>query len=403
MLPSLENLTRVSQQILTIPNNHGEFKRKIHYCLFLLGQKAGLRVSEAVNFDLSKKSRQGLYRIKTKGKKSRYVYIPKRVISELKKCQWKPNHTNRFNFYHFLKKIKRVVNLPTNTELTPHTLRRAFATYHAENGLPLPLLSKMLGHTSVRTTALYWMNIHYDDDNDDRDAGAILAGKTWLEKPKKNEPKKPPVIQPPLESELIKIPHYCDQNLLTEQQINQELQQQLTAKDKKMVELERENADLQQDLSNLSEQNTVLVQEKSQAQQTISQLTQELASEQEKRNATEANFTQEKQINHNLRQQLQTEQKTNTNLTQKLSHNEQTITNLQTAYQQALKVKETTQKQLNHLLSEIKTAAKQFHHWQKLSYYQQLEQKNQFKAQIIHPPLPIICLNQFIKMAVESD
>jgi len=52
--------------------------------LFLLGQKAGLRVSEAVNFDLSKKERNGLYRLApTKKRKERYAYIPQEVINEL--------------------------------------------------------------------------------------------------------------------------------------------------------------------------------------------------------------------------------------------------------------------------------------------------------------------------------
>jgi site-specific recombinase XerD len=51
-----------------------------------LCEKAGLRVSEAMNFDLSKKTRNGLYQItKTKGKKKRYVYVPKQVTSELKR------------------------------------------------------------------------------------------------------------------------------------------------------------------------------------------------------------------------------------------------------------------------------------------------------------------------------
>ena len=59
-------------------------------------------------------------------------------------------------------------------ELTPHTLRHAFATYHAESGLSLPILAKMLGHVSVRTTALYWQNIHQEPDNE---VGPILAGK----------------------------------------------------------------------------------------------------------------------------------------------------------------------------------------------------------------------------------
>jgi hypothetical protein len=38
--------------------------------------------------------------------------------------------------------------------------------------MPLPLLQKLLGHSSIRTTALYWQNIYGDDDPDD-----ILAGK----------------------------------------------------------------------------------------------------------------------------------------------------------------------------------------------------------------------------------
>jgi integrase/recombinase XerD len=54
-----------------------------------------------------------------------------------------------------LKKIKRELHLSQNIELTPHTLRRSFATYQAEAGLPLPLLQKLLGHKSIKTTVLY--------------------------------------------------------------------------------------------------------------------------------------------------------------------------------------------------------------------------------------------------------
>ncbi|PWU06727.1 MAG: hypothetical protein C5B43_01380 [Verrucomicrobia bacterium] len=37
----------------------------------------------------------------------------------------------------------------------PHTLRRCFATYNAINGMPLPVLQKVLGHSKISTTALY--------------------------------------------------------------------------------------------------------------------------------------------------------------------------------------------------------------------------------------------------------
>lgn len=184
--PSLALLEQISEKVKNIRNKRGEYKRKIHYGCYLLCSKSGLRISEAVKFDLKAKTSKGLYRIeKPKGKKERLVYIPKEVIGELKKQNWKPHQTNRWNFYHFLRKIKRELNVNRNIELTPHTFRRSFTTYHAENGLPLPLLSKLLGHSSIRTTALYWQNIHGNDDPRD-----ILTGKKWLEN--KEPPKSPP-------------------------------------------------------------------------------------------------------------------------------------------------------------------------------------------------------------------
>ena len=86
MLPSLSLLEEIHRKIKNIPNKQGEYKQKIHYCCYLLGWNSGLRIGEAVKFDLNSKTCKGLYRIeKPKGKKERYVYIPKQVISELKK------------------------------------------------------------------------------------------------------------------------------------------------------------------------------------------------------------------------------------------------------------------------------------------------------------------------------
>jgi len=86
MLPSLQELEQVGGIIKSIPNKQGEFLRKIHYGCYLLCSEGGLRISEAVKFDLNAKTRKGLYRInKPKGKKERFVYVNKEVIRELRK------------------------------------------------------------------------------------------------------------------------------------------------------------------------------------------------------------------------------------------------------------------------------------------------------------------------------
>ena len=96
VLPSLQELEQVRGKIKSIPNKKGEYKRKVHYGCFLLCSQSGLRISEAVGFDLKAKTRKGLYRIaKPKKQKERLVYVPTEVIQELKANKWKPNQTNR--------------------------------------------------------------------------------------------------------------------------------------------------------------------------------------------------------------------------------------------------------------------------------------------------------------------
>ena len=85
MLPDLQLLEKVSRKIMSVPNRRKERKRGIHFGCFLLGYKSGLRISEAMKFDLRNKTNKGLYRIeKPKGKKERLVYVSGEVIRELK-------------------------------------------------------------------------------------------------------------------------------------------------------------------------------------------------------------------------------------------------------------------------------------------------------------------------------
>ena len=152
-LPSLSLLNKISQFIQA---QRGEIF-SLNYGIFLLGWKSGLRVSEAISFDyrLKHPRHKDLYLVKGKGNKSRYVYVNKEIIQELKSNRWKPNQTNRFAFNNFLKKVKAKMNIPANVELTPHTLRRCFTTHNALNGVPMPILRKVLGHKNIRTTSGY--------------------------------------------------------------------------------------------------------------------------------------------------------------------------------------------------------------------------------------------------------
>jgi hypothetical protein len=154
ILPSLSLLDKISQFIKT--KREGKFS--LNYGLFLLSWKSGLRVSEAVSFDyrLKHPRHKDLCLIHGKGNKKRYVYVSREIIQELKSQNWKPNQTNRLNFYHFLQKTKKELNISQNIELTPHTLRRWFTTHNALNGVPMPILQKALGHANIKTTSGYW-------------------------------------------------------------------------------------------------------------------------------------------------------------------------------------------------------------------------------------------------------
>ena len=146
-----------------------ERKKNDYECLFLLCWKVGLRISEAVSFDLSlihsEAKYKNLYHLRGKGKKDRWVFVKEEVIKELRKRNWKPKlgrNWLRINFWDFLEVVKKDLNISENIELSPHTLRRCFATNNALNGMPLPVLQKALGHNEISTTAIYIKDIELD-------------------------------------------------------------------------------------------------------------------------------------------------------------------------------------------------------------------------------------------------
>ena len=233
MLPSPQLLNKIENFI----KQKGKFS---YFCLFLLGKNSSLRVSEAVNFDLSLKKSSNLYLIQGKRHKKRAVFVDSQVNN------WKPNKTNRFSYAHFLQKTKKELNISPNIELTPHTLRRCFATYQANSGMTLPVLQQVLGHSSIRTTSLYWKSTQEPWEK-------VISNK-WLDGKLPPEPPKPAEIKPK-EQLSVFINIHQEINIFILNNSKNSEQKLLTAKNQllqaKLKQLEQENNEKNKVIDNL--------------------------------------------------------------------------------------------------------------------------------------------------------
>ena len=135
----------------------------------------GLRISELINLDvLNFNARQGIVKVVGKGNKERLVpmgeqalkwvsdyiaYGRDKLISEKKNkstCLFLSNRGTRMTRQAFWYRIKHYANVSGIDEnLSPHTLRHAFATHLLNHGADLRTVQLLLGHTSLSTTQIY--------------------------------------------------------------------------------------------------------------------------------------------------------------------------------------------------------------------------------------------------------
>ena len=138
-----------------------------HQLILKLCYGMGLRVSEIVNLkieDIDSDNMQVLIS-RGKGKKDRYVTLPKSVLTDLRKYykiyqpaeylfqgQYGGAYSKRSAqavFKNAMKKagIKKRVGI--------HGLRHSYATHLLEMGTDISLIQKLLGHNNLKTTLLY--------------------------------------------------------------------------------------------------------------------------------------------------------------------------------------------------------------------------------------------------------
>ena len=133
----------------------------------------GLRVSELVNLRHSQVNlNQGVIRILGKGNRERLIPLGEEAVRWLNEFARGPraeillerqtdyvfptrrgDRMTRQAFWHIIKRYARKAGVAK--ELSPHTLRHAFATHLLNHGADLRVVQMLLGHSDLSTTQIY--------------------------------------------------------------------------------------------------------------------------------------------------------------------------------------------------------------------------------------------------------
>jgi integrase/recombinase XerD len=133
----------------------------------------GLRVSELVNLKQSQVNlNQGVIRILGKGSRERLIPLGEEAVRWLTEFSRGPrseillerqtdylfptrrgDRMTRQAFWHIIKRYARKAGV--TKELSPHTLRHAFATHLLNHGADLRVVQMLLGHSDLSTTQIY--------------------------------------------------------------------------------------------------------------------------------------------------------------------------------------------------------------------------------------------------------
>jgi integrase/recombinase XerD len=133
----------------------------------------GLRVSELVNLKYSQLNlNQGVVRIVGKGNRERLIPLGEEAVRWLREFMGgargeilldrqseylfptrRGDRMTRQAFWHIIKRYARKTNI--DKELSPHTLRHAFATHLLNHGADLRVVQMLLGHSDLSTTQIY--------------------------------------------------------------------------------------------------------------------------------------------------------------------------------------------------------------------------------------------------------
>ena len=161
-LPVVLSLDEV-QRLISVTNNIK------HRAILMLAYSAGLRLMEVLQIkpkDIDSQRMQ-IRVIQGKGKKDRYTILSQKTLETLR-TYYKLERPTEFLFEpngnkgkalsettlnHIVKKSAQKAGI--KKDISFHTLRHCFATHLLESGVNIRQIQQFLGHTSLKTTAIY--------------------------------------------------------------------------------------------------------------------------------------------------------------------------------------------------------------------------------------------------------
>jgi site-specific recombinase XerD len=159
-LPSILSIDEVINLFEQIENTK-------HRAILMAAYSSGLRLSEVLNLkpeDIDSK-RMMIHVRQAKGKKDRYVMLSQLFLEDAREYfkRYKPKeflfeglNGGKYSPRSVQQIIKRAVQrAKIRKKVTFHTLRHCFATHLLESGIDIRSIQELLGHNSIKTTAIY--------------------------------------------------------------------------------------------------------------------------------------------------------------------------------------------------------------------------------------------------------
>lgn len=159
-LPVVLSLSEVQRMISVLRNLK-------HRAIVMLLYSAGLRLNECISLrPIHIESSRMKVRVEQgKGKKDRYTILSESTLETLREYfkSFKPKQwlfEGRDAKQYGCRSVGKIVSNAARKAgiekaVSPHTLRHSFATHLLEAGVALPVIQKLLGHSSIKTTMIY--------------------------------------------------------------------------------------------------------------------------------------------------------------------------------------------------------------------------------------------------------